>query len=236
MAARAQVDIRTLHGVPAYLGLAGIVNPGTAARVAAALPFETVLVEEDRPAALTGALGEAPGCVVSVGTGSFLGRRTAAGVRFIGGHGLVLGDEASGAWLGCRALARSQHALDGIIADSPFCAALRLQNGGRAGVIAFARNAAPHQFAAIAPEIVAAAGQGDAMACDLMSEGADYIVRGLHALGWSGDEKLCLLGGLGRDYVPWLPPAVQAAIVPPLGTALDGALTLAGRLARARQG
>ncbi|WP_089269309.1 BadF/BadG/BcrA/BcrD ATPase family protein [Puniceibacterium sediminis] len=232
LAADAGMTCDALYSVPTYLGLAGVIDAATAARVAAALPFATLRVEEDRPAALTGALEAGFGCVAAVGTGSFLGRADAGGVRFIGGHGMVLGDEASGAWLGRSVLIRSLHAIDGIAPDSELCAGLRERLGGAVGLINFARSATPGQFAAFAPEVVAAADSGDAVARELMAEGGGYLARCLCALGWQEGERLCLMGGLGPSYARWLTPGMQAALMPPVGSALDGALTLAARLAR----
>ncbi|WP_146586353.1 BadF/BadG/BcrA/BcrD ATPase family protein [Puniceibacterium confluentis] len=228
---RAQLRPEVLWAVPAYIGLAGVLDSRCAARVAAALPFATVMVEEDRPAALAGALGAGTGCVVSVGTGSFLGRKTSAGTKFIGGHGMVLGDEASGAWLGRRALAGALQAADDIVPDTALCISIRDRLGGVTGVIDFARSAGAAEFAALAPEIVTAAEADDALAQGLLAEGAGYIVRGLHALGWRPGEPVCLLGGLGPRYAPWLAPEILAALVPPRGSALDGALALAATLA-----
>lgn len=232
LAGDAGLDLATLYSLPTYLGIAGVIEAAMAKRVAEALPFKTLRVEEDRPAALIGALGTGFGTVAVIGTGSFLGRVDGAGVRFIGGHGFVLGDEASGAWLGRAALARSLLAVDGIAPDSQLCRALRKRMGGASGVIGFARGADPAQFGALAPEVVAAAERDDAVASDLMAEGAGYLARALGALGWQAQERLCLMGGLGPSYARWLGPAMQMALVPPAGSALDGALELAARLAR----
>ncbi len=231
LAALAGVELDVLRNVPTYLGLAGVLESDTAARVAAALPLRTVRVDEDRPAALVGALAGHAGCVVSLGTGSFVGRQDARGVRFVGGHGLVLGDEASGAWLGRGMLAGALLALDGLGLDTALCAALRQRLGGVPGVIGFARGAGPAEFAALAPEVVAAANAGDPVAAAMMAEGGRYVGRALAALGRPAHEPVCLLGGLGAACLPWLPETVRAAVVPPQGSALDGALTLAARQA-----
>ncbi|MGY9049410.1 hypothetical protein P775_24515 [Puniceibacterium antarcticum] len=233
LADRAGVGLNDFNAIPAYLGLAGVIDADTGARVAQALPFTSLRVDEDRPAALIGALGDAFGSIAAVGTGSFLGRADDDGVRFIGGHGLVLGDEASGAWLGRAALAASLRAQDGIGPDSAFLTDVRGRMGGVAGVITFARRADPAQFGALAPEVASAAASGDAVARDLMRQGAGYLAQGLQALGWAGGERLCLLGGLGPSYAPWLPAGMQSALSPPAGTALDGALRLAAQLAEA---
>jgi len=69
---------------------------------------------------------------------------------------------------------------------------------------------------------------------ELMQAGAAYLKQAINTLGWQPGEPLCLIGGLGRFYTPFLPDQMVQSVTPPKGTALDGALHLAERLA-ARQ-
>ena len=115
-------------------------------------------------------------------------------------------------------------------------ALLARHGGDLARVIGFALSERPAGFAALAPEVLAAATAGDALARDLVTEGADYVVRALHALGWRAGEGLCLTGGLGPHYRAWLPPEVQASLAEARGGALDGAMVLAGLGAQAGAG
>lgn len=55
----------------------------------------------------------APGALAGVGTGSYVGFLTGGSVRFAGGWGLALGDEASGAWLGREVLRAALMAHEG---------------------------------------------------------------------------------------------------------------------------
>jgi glucosamine kinase len=232
LAQQAGVDLGTICALPAYLGLAGVLGSGVATRVAGELPLARVRVEDDRIAALTGALAGLDGVVAGIGTGSFLGLRRGAQTRLIGGYGLNLGDEASGAWLGRRLLARSLHVLDGLAQPSPLTEAILADFGADAGaIVAFAGGATPEAFAAFAPRIVTAAQRGDAAANALMEAGAGYIAKGLVALGWKAGERLCLTGGVGPQYQSFLRPDIAASVRAPLGTGLDGALMLAARFA-----
>ena len=86
-----------------------------ATAIAEALPIDNVTVSDDRPTNMAGALGGTDGYVAAIGTGSFLGRQSGAEQRFIGGWGLRLGDEASGAWLGRRVLSRVLDWRDGVV-------------------------------------------------------------------------------------------------------------------------
>ncbi|WGW05451.1 BadF/BadG/BcrA/BcrD ATPase family protein [Tropicibacter oceani] len=218
------------HQATAYLGLAGVTGPAVGNRIAQALPFRQTLVEEDRASSVMGALGDAPGALAAIGTGSFLARQSAQGLRFQGGYGLSLGDEASGAWLGREALSLVLRAQDGWGAHSDLTQALLARFETPHGVISFAAQAGPQALAELAPQIVQAAKAGDPQGAALMRRGADYIAQGLTALGWQGDP-LVLIGGLGPSYADWLPAPLQGALIAARGNALDGALRMAERLA-----
>lgn len=216
-----------------HLGLAGVTGPTMAMRVGAALQARLgagrITVSGDHVTTIAGALGARDGAVAGIGTGSFLGRQVGGRVQALGGHGFLLGDEASGAWLGKRILQDLLLAEDGILAHSDLTRDLLAEYGERPGVIAFALSARPADFARLAPRVLAAAGAQDPLAVRLMQQGADYIQSALRALGWSTGEALCLAGGLGPAYRDWLPDPVAQSLVAPQGGALDGALALAGR-------
>lgn len=217
-----------LTGARAHLGLAGVMNEEIAGRVAAALPFACVRVTDDRPTTIAGALGAADGSVAAIGTGSFLGRQEDGRQMLAGGWGFVIGDQASGAWLGRRLLEEVMLCIDGFAAETDLVRAVMAAHGqDPSQIVAFSLSARPRDFARFGREIDAAAAAGDPLACALMEEGAGYIVRGLASLGWRKGEPLCLMGGLGPEYTSFLPPVMQESVVPPKGSALDGALALA---------
>ncbi|MEL6167267.1 MAG: BadF/BadG/BcrA/BcrD ATPase family protein [Pseudomonadota bacterium] len=223
-----QAGVEGIDDVPGYLGLAGVTGPEIAKAVAEGLPLKKVRVEEDRPAAVEGALDGRDGWVVSVGTGSFVACRRAGQMTSIGGWGAELGDEASGAWLGRRALALALHTWDGLVPETAWLGALLDRLNGPEGIVALARDAAPQDLAALAPVVLEAAEQRAPLACALLDEGGAYLLRCLRVLGWSGDDPVCVAGGLGPVYADKIPdiPWTQ-----PLGTPLDGALRLAREFA-----
>ena len=219
------------HAV-AHLGLAGVTGPDMAERVRAAIlqafAFRKITVTGDGATMIAGALGGGDGAVVALGTGSFIGRRHKGQMATIGGRGFLLGDQASGAWLGQRALQELMLAVDGLRPHSAFSLALLSRHGNDvARAIAFAIAARPADFAELGPEVLAAADQGDRLARGLVGEGVDYIVAGLAAIGWRAGEALCMAGGLGPRYVRYLPTELCAALTAVQGSALDGALRLA---------
>lgn len=218
-----------------HLGLAGVTGPAMAARVEAALltrfPQARIRASGDQVTMAVGALGTHDGALIGIGTGSFVARQSAGQVQGIGGRGLILGDQASGGWLGLRLLQEVVLAYDGLRPVSPLIAeTLAQHHNDPADVIAFARDARPADFALLAPRVLDGAQAGDTLAVELMREGAAYLAMALAGLGWRTGERLCVGGGLGPAYVPYLAPQTQASIVPVLGSAIDGALTLAARL------
>ena len=224
LAARAGLAPGALAGDAAHAGLAGVTDAAMAARVRAALPLSRVTVTGDRPTTVAGALGAADGAVAAIGTGSFLGRQAAGSFRGLGGWGFFLGDQASGAWLGRRCLEEVMLGIDGLAPATALGRAILADHGGDpARVVRFSFAARPADYAALARPVAEAAAAGDPLGARLMAEGADYIRRGLAALGWRRGEALCLTGGLGPAYAPWLGEQVVA----PKGSALDGALALA---------
>ncbi len=220
-----------LAGAIAHVGLAGVMDAAMADRVASALPFRRVAVTDDQPTMIAGALGDRDGAVAAIGTGSFIGRQNAGVIRVLGGWGFLLGDQASGAWLGRQLLQETLLAGDGMTPHSPLTEAMYERFDSGPGIIAFALSSSPVDFAAFAPEIVTAAKGGDAVAIRLMREGATYIESALTTLGLTEGEAICMTGGLGPAYADWIDSGLASRIRAAEGTALDGALLLAARLA-----
>jgi len=228
---RAGIRKSALQDAKGYAGLAGIVNRRQAREIEEALPLGAVCVEDDRRSAVVGALGSSVGAVAGIGTGSFVARQTDTDLKILGGYGADLGDEASGCWLGKALLARTLHARDGLAEHSGLIAETWQRFGDDLEtLLTFAKQAKPFQLAELAPMVVNAAAAGDPNAKALMSQGADYILQCLAALGRVDGEPLCLLGGLAPHYAPFLPENVGNCIVEAQGSALDGALQLAAKI------
>lgn len=228
---KAGLGMQAAAETTAHLGLAGVIDAAGAEAVAARLPFGRIAVTSDQPTMIVGALGGRDGAVAAIGTGSFVGVQSGASVRVLGGWGLAIGDQASGAWLGRELLKHVILVGDGIEALSPIAEAMLDRLGGVAGVTRFSLTARPADYGRFAPEVVAAAEGGDPLAARLMGEGAEYIAAALATLRWNPGERLCLSGGLGPAYARWLAVDITAGLAAPDGTALDGATILARRLA-----
>jgi glucosamine kinase len=225
----AGIDAANLANCHAHVALAGVLRDEDAQEVASGLKLDRVTVSDDRVSTVIGALEDAAGAVASIGTGSFLARQSGTQIQFIGGWGLALGDEASGAWLGNGLLAATLHSVDGLAQSSGLTIECMRRFGDAARIVAFASAAAPADIAELAPDVVAAAESGDVVGKVLMQQGAAYIANGLKQLGWSADELVCLTGGVAPAYASWLPADMAACIRTAKGTALDGALKLAAK-------
>ena len=231
LAAKVGARLVDLADAPAYLALAGAVSPDLCRGAEAALPFARVRVEEDRRAAVRGALGPTAGGVLHAGTGSFVAVQTPdGGFRTAGGHGHILGDQGSAHAIARAALSAALESADGTGPSSDLTDTLLARFGGPAGVIAFAGSAAPLEVARLAAAVTEAA--DDPVARGIMSDGAAYFARILPTLGWASGLPLCLTGGVGPEFSAFLPPTLRAALRPAQGTPLEGALSLAADFAR----
>ncbi len=210
------------------LGVAGANVGPYGARIKKALPFAESRVVTDSLIALRGALGGADGVVGTIGTGSVYGARRDGKIREIGGWGAIVGDQASGARLGRDLLEASLLAHDGVRPASPVTAQAIAEFGGAPErLVEFAHGAKPKDFGRFAPLVFEAAGRGDAIAVAIVKAGAQAIDASLEALLWPECQTICLLGGLGGLYRPWLSAAHQALVVEPAADALQGALAFA---------
>lgn len=227
-AGQLSIDENSLPNIVAHIGLAGIMNEADAIALASQLPFDICSVSDDRETSLIGALGTKDGVVLAIGTGSFVALRRGETSRFFGGWGLDVGDQASGAWLGCALLESTLLAVDGIGDESELTRAILTQfEGSPASIVKFGAKAQPVDYAAYAPDIVDAAKAEDPVARALMMLGAKYLNAALRAADIGDDEVICLTGGVGPHYQAFLSAEYHDRIRPPKGSALDGALMLA---------
>lgn len=233
---QAGFSARDIGRITACLALAGASEPMhlTAAQ-GWRHPFARTVVTTDAHAACIGAHRGGDGGVIVVGTGS-VGWAVLGGRHYrIGGWGLPVSDEGSGAWLGCEALRRVLWAHDGRIAWSDLTRTLFRQfHGDPHAIVRWSGTATPRDFGVLAPRIVEHAHRNDPVASELMRLAAAHIDALAARLVAAGAERIALTGGLAPHIVPWLSPGTQAHLVPPAGDALDGAIALARAAAERR--
>lgn len=241
--------------LPAAIAVVGAAGAGRAperealaAALRAAGVAEFVDVRGDIEVGLSAAFGDGPGILVNAGTGSIAYARLPDGRQLrAGGYGWQLGDEGGGYWLGRRALAAAARSQDGLEESSTLLERLLVAIGLETfdDLIRWTATATPGQIAALAPHVLNAAGEGEAIAQRAVDEAAAELVRLVDALGrrfpGGAPIPLATAGGLLRTGSPllvafWLRVAHDVPRAQPPSGQVDtplGALTIAAKLVAA---
>lgn len=232
----------------AALGLTGLPSDHAMQReVAGAIRQRTgarrVVVAGDAVTSHAGALGLAPGVVVTVGTGVMaLGAWPASGAVSSGGRGYLIGDAGSGFAIGQEGLRSALRHVDGCGGSEVLWGRLLARFGSVRELHrqVYGERFAVPLIASFAEEVVVAATGGDEDASAILTGAAQQIAvttcgaarllpRGERFdLSWTGR----LIRGSGvlaealRERVRRIRP--EARFVPPRGDGLDGAKLLAG--------
>ncbi|KVH70459.1 ATPase [Burkholderia cepacia] len=218
-------------------GLAGVNNAAWLAAFRAQAPLGALAVESDAYTTVVGAHGGAPGLIVALGTGSIAAALDAAGAcRIAGGFGFPSGDEASGAWLGVRALAYAQQALDGRVPRDAFANALLAETGAqdRDALVQWSCDANQTIYARLAPIVFAH--RSHPVAGALIAQAGDEIGKMIDALDPQQALPVALCGGLADALAPAVPARHAARLRAPLDDSAHGALRLALQALREAEG
>lgn len=210
-------------------GLAGVNNRQWASEFIAANPGVAGLaVETDAGTTLLGAHQGQPGAIIALGTGSVGEVMQADGSRReVGGWGFPSSDEASGAWMGLRAINHLQHALDGRTSMDEFAQALLNFCGGtRDAVFAWLSQANQTKFAQLAPLVLEFA-EKSGRARNILLEAGIEVEKMANALDPSGTIPVALCGGLAEAIWSYLPERLLQRVTKPKGDSALGALILA---------
>ena len=209
-------------------GLAGVNNKRWAQDFTAKNPgFATVVLETDAGTTLFGAHQGKPGVIIALGTGSVGEVMLADGSRReVGGWGFPSSDEASGAWLGLRAINHAQHVIDGRSASDDFSAALIAFCGGSPdAVVNWLSQANQTKFAQLAPLVIEHAAR-NAKANEIMQAAGVEVAKMAHALDATASLPIALCGGLAEPMLEYLPQSLAKRVTKPKGDSASGALIL----------
>ena len=118
---------------------------------------------------------------------------------------LPSGDEASGAWLGVRALAYAQQALDGRVPCDAFASALLAETGAqdRDALVQWSCDANQTVYARLAPIVFAH--RAHPVAAALIAQAGDEIGKMIDALDPQHALPVALCGGLADALAPAVP-------------------------------
>jgi len=247
--ARGEAELDRMPFDAAFIGMAGIVSEADHAVAAEVVhPLELVddgvlEIDHDCRVALAGALSGRPGIVLIAGTGSSCYGRSADGAStLVGGWGSMVGDEGSGHWFGVEAIRAAAHAADGrgrpTSLRSSVTSALGLNELRdllhRLHIQGMSRSA----IASLAPLVMTAAADGDAVATAIVARGAEelagLVAAAASQLNLEGQPQVGLVGGVFgagevlmapfvaalatripsvRVALPEMPPAAGAALL-----------------------
>jgi glucosamine kinase len=229
--AAAGIEAPSLDRVAIGLGLAGVHNKQWAAAFVAANPgYAAIRLETDAFTTLMGAHDGAPGAIVAIGTGSVGEVLCADGRRReVGGWGFPAGDEASGGWIGLRAINHIEQVLDGrhegsAFADSVIEACGAIGNNKRDAIQLWLGQATQTAYASLAPLVLRHA--GDPVARAILLDAGSEVAAIAHALDPEDKLPLALCGGLGAALRDFLPSGLLARVTPPRGDSAQGALRM----------
>lgn len=212
---------KALPRIHAGLGLAGANAAGATEWLQSHLPFAQSRIETDAVTAVKGALGAEDGIVAAIGTGSVFAIQQAGHVRQIGGWGLALGDEGSGALLGRSLLARALRAHDGVYEMTPLLQSVLTHFETTEQLVAFSLTAKPSDYAVWAPQLLES---HDPAAQALLDHATQEVTASILALQTTPALPVVFIGGLGPAYAARIDHWKK---IPAKGSSLDGALMLA---------
>jgi glucosamine kinase len=234
--ADAGLPVPTYDDMAIACGLAGVNNKQWAVDFTAKNPgFADLVLETDAGTTLLGAHQGAPGAIIALGTGSVGEVMMADGSRReVGGWGFPSSDEASGAWLGLRAINHVQQVLDGRSAPDDFSAALISYCVANCGndsatpsdaVAHWLASANQTTFAQLAPMVIDTAPHV-AKANEIMQLAGLEVAKMARALDPTGVMPIALCGGLAGPMLAYLPQELKQRVIKPMGDSASGALLL----------
>ena len=184
-------------------------------------------LDTDAHTMLLGAHGGQPGAIVAAGTGSVGEVMRHDGSRSeVSGWGFPVGDEGSGAWLGQRAMALAQQALDQRRPPSPLTTAVQARCGShREALLCWCATARQFEYAQLAPLVFECA-HADPAANALLVQAAAALDAIALALDPGRTLPLALCGSVGQQLKPRLARATLARCVDARFDATYGALLL----------
>lgn len=192
------------------LGMAGVARPQDHQLVRALLaritPVDQAVITHDAEAALVGGIGRRYGAALIAGTGAIAYGVNARGeTRRADGWGYLLGDAGSGYWIGREALRATARACDSPDSQTALpgqiLAELGIRTCDELVNRVYASDLGVPQIAALAPSVLSAAQQGDAVARDILCRAGEQlartlctVIRGLEMTDQA--FKVVLLGGV----------------------------------------
>lgn len=233
----ASLPLATLQHVVAGVALAGINLPGMFVTMSEwRHPFAAMYLTTDLHAACLGAHCGGDGAVIVTGTGSCGFASVDGKTVTLGGHGFLLGDVGSGAWMGLEAIKAVLTAEDGLSPTTRLTERVTDVYGVEGlDIVERMSKASSSEFARLAPSVLAEAKRGDEVALQIVQQGAAYIDALAKQLLAHNPPRLSMLGGISALIQHWLTEEVAERVQPPLEQPEMGAVYFARDGHNARQ-
>lgn len=212
----------------AALAIAGSESIDHVQMLKQSLNFSKILIRSDCEAAVEGALVGENGILASIGTGSFFVSQIDGIQSRIGGWGFFLSDQCSGAVLGQTLLKQVVNVYDGLERESLLTEEIFSKfNNNIRDLVTFSLEASQSDYAALAPFLIKALEDNDAIAIKIMQGSTKTLCKILDTLDPLGKQPLCFTGGLGTIHQKLLPNHFQKRIFEPKGGVIEGIIRLA---------
>ena len=210
-------------------GLAGVNVPAVLESMNAwQHPFKKLYLTTDLHIACLGAHNQDKGAVIVSGTGSCGYSFVDGKSTMIGGHGFLLGDKGSGAWLGLEAIKAVLLDYDNLGPATVLSKLISSHLQAEGIMIVEKLSAAKSSdYAHLAHFIFEAARENDEVATNILREGAAYIDAVAEKLWETKPGRMTLMGGLSELITPYLKPSVVADLSPAINPPEFGAVYFA---------
>ena len=217
----------------AVIGSAGANVGNVADQLAVVMRFAAVRVMSDREITIAGILADGDGTLAQVGTGSFFVSRHKGQLKQVGGWGLQLGDDCSGAWLGRELLRLTLRAHDGLVETTDlFARTLARFDNSPSDIVLFSKTATPQHYGEFARTIFDALEARDMGAEMILNRALHDLETILRSIDVIKTGRLYLEGSVGKRYVALLNEDIRSLVLPSPGDGLSGAVNLGLQLLR----
>lgn len=155
------------------------------------------------------------GSAIITGTGSCALAITPETEIMLGGHGLLLGDQASGAWIGKRLVEHSLLALDGFEPMSNIVNQVMQasQCHSATQLCQYWLKAAPAEYAKLTPYFFESIAYSDPISLKILDQAIAYLSQLISRLSDLSSNPIYLMGGIASKLAKHLPSESQNQVI-----------------------
>ena len=212
---KANLPLDRLANTHVGLGLAGLNIPSVKKEFdSVTFPFKSWVSTTDLNIACLGAHNGEKGAVIILGTGSSAVVIKGDRELNIGGHGFLLGDQGSGAWIGKQAVTLSLLELDGFSKEQGLAKTVlaHYNCANQSDLVSLLNKALPAKFATIAPTIIALSQEKLPQANTIINEATTYIDKLISIVASHKPQRISIIGGLASAFGPLLSEQSQSIL------------------------